>query len=179
MAQSLRFALWNANGLGKHCQEVKTFIKNQSIDIMLVSETHFTNWTHFKIPHYDIYDTKHPDGTAHGGTAIVIRSSLKHHELSNYKTNHIQATSIVIEDWIGPITISSIYSPPRHSISDEQYERFFNTLGNRFIAGGDYNAKHTNIQRLTNQKGRALAKTIKAKKFIICQLANLLSGPLI
>ncbi|KMQ93692.1 rna-directed dna polymerase from mobile element jockey-like protein [Lasius niger] len=27
-------------------------------------------------------------------------------------------------------------------IKQEQYEHFFKTLGNRFIAGGDYNAKH-------------------------------------
>lgn len=166
MCRILKLALWNANGLGKHCQEVKTFLKNHKLDIMLISETHFTTWTYFKIPGYDTYNTKHPDGTAHGGTAIIIRNSLKHHELPKYKCDHIQATSIEVEDWDGPITISSIYSPPRHSISEQEYQAFFNTLGNRFVAGGDYNAKHTNWgSRLINQKGRELFKTICAKNY--------------
>ena len=142
---------------------------------MLLFETNFTKWTYFKIPNFNIYYTKHPDGTAHGSTAIVVRSSLKHHELPNYKNDYIQATSMVIEDWKGHITITSIYSPPRHSISKEQYERFFNTLENRFIAGGYYNKKHINWESgLTNLKERALSKTM----FIICQVANQPTGPL-
>ncbi|XP_060828967.1 uncharacterized protein LOC132914147 [Bombus pascuorum] len=35
--------------------------------------------------------------------------------------------------------MSAVYCPPRHSISKED----FDNLGNRFIAGGDYNTKHT------------------------------------
>lgn len=166
MCRILKIALWNANGLGKHCQEVKTFLKYHKLDIMLISETHFTAWSYFKIPGYDTYNTKHPDGTAHGGTAVIIRNSLKHHELPKYKSDHLQATSIEVEDWDGPITICSIYSPPRHSITDQAYQTFFNTLGNRFVAGGDFNAKHTNWgSRLINQKGRALFKTMCAKNY--------------
>ena len=39
---------------------------------------------------------------------------------------------------------------------------FFNSLGSRFIAGGDYNAKHTVWgSGLISPKGRALLKTLK------------------
>ena len=38
----LKIALWNANGLAQHTEEVKTYIQNQQVDIMLISETHFT-----------------------------------------------------------------------------------------------------------------------------------------
>jgi hypothetical protein len=41
MANLLRLALWNANGLIQHA-EVKTFISVHNIDVMLISETHFT-----------------------------------------------------------------------------------------------------------------------------------------
>jgi hypothetical protein len=40
---------------------------------MLIAETHFTNRSYIKIPNYKIYDTKHPDDTAHGGNAIIIK----------------------------------------------------------------------------------------------------------
>jgi len=46
----LKIALWNANGLAKHTEEVKTYIQNQQVDLMLISETHFTTQSYFKIP---------------------------------------------------------------------------------------------------------------------------------
>lgn len=157
MIKFLKIAIWNANGLTNHAQEVKAFILIHNIDIMLISETHFTNRSYLRIPNYAIYNTKHPDGTAHGGTAIIIKSSIKHHELNKFKRDYIQATSISIEDWNGPLTVTAIYSPPRHTIAKNQYQEFFNTLGNRFLAGGDYNAKHTHWgSRLITPKGRQL-----------------------
>ena len=42
MSKKLKIALWNANVLAQRSLELKTFIINQDIDIMLVSETHFT-----------------------------------------------------------------------------------------------------------------------------------------
>ncbi|GBP00020.1 RNA-directed DNA polymerase from mobile element jockey [Eumeta japonica] len=41
------------------------------------------------------------------------------------------------------IVIASVYSPPRFTISADQYEEFYKSLGTRFLAAGDYNAKHT------------------------------------
>jgi exonuclease III len=43
MVKSIKIATWNINGLAKYPQEIKTFIFSQNIDILLVSETHFTN----------------------------------------------------------------------------------------------------------------------------------------
>lgn len=88
---------------------------------------------------------QHPNDTAHSGTAIIIRKSIKHYENEKYTKDYLQATSITIEDWIGPVTLVAIYSPPKHIIKQEQYIRFFKILGkggNRFIAGEDYNAKY-------------------------------------
>jgi hypothetical protein len=49
-----------------------------------------------------------------------------------------------MEDSVGLLTISAVYLPPKHTVKQEQLEDYYNTLGRRFIAGGDYNAKHTN-----------------------------------
>jgi len=87
----------------------------------------------------------HPDGKAQGGTAIIIRSSIKHYEIDKHQRDFLQATSVMMETWNGCITISAIYSPPKHIIKSEQYIKFLKTLGNRFIAAGDYNAKHTHL----------------------------------
>lgn len=166
MDQSLRIALWNANGLTQHQEELQIFITNNKIDILLISETHFTSRNFMRIPRYDIYDTKHPSGRAHGGTAIIIKRSIKHHELQKYDKDYLQATSIVIEDWCGPLTLSAVYCPPKHSIKQNQFEDFFNTLGARFIAGGDYNAKHHYWgSRLITTKGKNLYNTVRSNKY--------------
>lgn len=76
--------------------ELEAFLKNQDIQIMLVSETHFVDNTYFKIYGYKVYCTHHPSGRAYGGTTIITKSSIKRYELSSYKQDHIQATSVMI-----------------------------------------------------------------------------------
>jgi len=73
MAHLLKIAVWNANGLCQHAQEIKLFLQTLHLDILLVSETHFTERSYMKIPNYNIYHTTHPDETAHGSTAVIIR----------------------------------------------------------------------------------------------------------
>lgn len=154
---SLKVVFWNANGLAQHTLEVQTFLLSKEIDILLVSETHFTKKSHFSIPQYNFYHVMHPDGKAHGGSGILIRKNIKHHQGTHYCTEEIQATNIIVEDWQGSLTVSSVYSPPKHSIKKDQYLRFFQTLSRRFIACGDYNAKHTSWgSRLISPKGRQL-----------------------
>jgi len=113
----LKIVLWNANGLAQHTEEVKNCIQNQQEDIMLISETHFTTRSYFKIPNYAIYDTQHPDGTAHGGNAILNKNGIKHYLNGHYNLEHLQATSVTVEDWVGPLTIAVIYCPPKHNQS--------------------------------------------------------------
>lgn len=155
----LTICYWNANGLSQHKREIENFLKIQDIDILLVSETHFTNKNCFRLNGYSMYDTKHPSGRACGGSAIIINNRIRHFPMQEYKTEHIQATSITLSE--PNITISSIYSPPRHNINQNQYTTFFSTLGQKFIAAGDYNAKHTYWgSRLTSPKGRQLMNAI-------------------
>lgn len=145
MAQLFKIALWNANGLVKHKQEVETFLIHNNIDILLLSETHFTSNAYFNIKNFTLYHTTHPDAdiTPRGGTAILVKQYIKHYELPKYQKNFLQATSIVVEDWHGPLTISAAYCPPNYPTNKEETAEYFTTLGNRFLAGGDYNAKNT------------------------------------
>jgi endonuclease/exonuclease/phosphatase family metal-dependent hydrolase len=48
-----------------------------------------------------------------------------------------------VVDSIGPLTISAVYFPSNHIVAQEQLDSYYNSLGKRFIAGGDYNAKHS------------------------------------
>lgn len=89
MAQVLKLAIWNANGLCQHVglHEVRKFLQVHDIDVMLVSETHFTSKSYITIPKYTIYSTNHPDCKARGGTALIIKNNIKHHETENMQQN--------------------------------------------------------------------------------------------
>ncbi|KAL0107445.1 hypothetical protein PUN28_015783 [Cardiocondyla obscurior] len=61
--------------------------------------------------------------------------------LSNRRSNIMNYKNIKQER--GNLVISAVYCPPRYLNSQKQFEDFFSTLGERFIVGGDFNAKHT------------------------------------
>jgi hypothetical protein len=162
MAPFLQRALWNAKGLHQHAEELKTFFSLRNTDIMLISETHFTDKSYFRLPNYTVYHSNHPAGTARSGSAIIIKRFIKHHQLNNHSEDFLQATSVSVEDYTGPLTISAVYLPPKPTVKHEQLAAFYNTLGHRFIAGGDYNAKHTAWRsRLISPRRREVLKTME------------------
>ena len=76
---------------------------------MLISETHFTNKNYIKIPNYTIYDTMHPSGRAQGGTAVIIKTAIKHHLTGINENEFIQATNVTLNDQQGSFIVSALY----------------------------------------------------------------------
>lgn len=166
MTNSLRILLWNCNGLVQHKDELEIFLQSNKIDIALISEAHFTERTYFSVKNYQLYTTLHPTGNAHGGTAILIKPSIRHHECTPYCWYKIQATTIKVETQHHTITLSAVYCPPRFSIRPTEYQHFFATLGPRFVAGADWNAKHTYWgSSLTTTRGRNLYEATRSGSF--------------
>ena len=63
------------------------------------------------------------------------------------------------------VQASAVYCPPRHSIAKENFDSLFDALGNRFLAGGDYNAKHTQWgSRLITVRGKNLLNSINTNR---------------
>lgn len=162
---SIIICQWNSNGISQKKREIEFFLQTNDIDILLLSETHLTSKNNFCIPNFIFYNTNHPDDKAHGGTGILIRNRLKHYALEEFSKDYLQATSICLKCWDGDIVISSVYCPPRYNISDSNFIEFFKTLGNKFIAAGDYNAKHTHWgSRLINPKGKSLYSALQSRQ---------------
>lgn len=92
-----------------------------------------------KILNYSIYAKNHPDGTAHRGTAIIIRTAIKHADLEGYKTEEIQATTVIVEDGICSYYVSSVYCPTKHKLTESLLDKYFT----RSVAGGYWSAKPT------------------------------------
>jgi predicted porin len=120
-----------------------TYRWTEKIYLYSHQQAHFTEIRYLKVPNYTVYRAKHPAGTARGGTYVIIKNSLKHHQLNNYSQNFRQATSVSVDYSVNLLTISAVYRPPNHIVKQDQWEDCYNTLECRFIAGGDYNANHT------------------------------------
>jgi hypothetical protein len=123
MANFLHLSLWNANSLIQHAEELKTFISLHNIEIMLLSETHFTEESYLKLLNYTVYHTNHP-----AGTEIILKISI-HHQYDGYCFDFLQATTVLVEDSVGSLIISAVYLPPKYIVKQEQLETFYNTLG--------------------------------------------------
>lgn len=107
------------------------------------------------------YDAKNPSGKACGGSGILIKNRIKHHVNNEYTKEYIHSISITITETTGSLTVSSIYCPPKYSITEQQFTIFLQSLGSRFIAAGDYNAKHTHWgSRLVTTRGKNLLSSV-------------------
>jgi len=148
------------------------------IDIFLKSEAHFTTKSYFKIPQYNTYYTKHPDGNAHAGAAVVVRQTISHYELPKYEEDFLQATSIRVRTVSYELTVSAVYSPLKYTLKKDQYAPFISTLGPRFMAGGDYNSKHTAWgSRISTTKGRELFSLLQENNYSSSSTGNPTNWP--
>ena len=111
MANTLRIIAWNANGLLQREHELEAFLWNDKIDVALISETHMTRTNHCKIKGYKVYHTARPDLPGKGGSALIIKENIKHHEDAKYETPEIQATTATVRTKSNDITIAAVYCP--------------------------------------------------------------------
>jgi hypothetical protein len=107
--------------LQNHTEKIILFLQQNYIDILLISETHFTTKNYFHIPRYKLYYTNHPDGTAQGGTAILIEETTEHYQQLQYEDESIQATSIKVNGFPYAITISAVNCPPIHNLKQDHF----------------------------------------------------------
>jgi hypothetical protein len=143
-------------------------LHDKRIDLALITETHFTDRSFLRIRDYVTYRTDHPDNRAQGGTAILVRKSLTHHPLPKYSTDYLQSTSISLSCLGSTFIVSSVYCPPNKNISQQRFIHFLDSLGPKFLAGGDWNAKHPQWGcRVANPRGAILQNTLSYTDHIV------------
>ncbi|KAL4126953.1 hypothetical protein QTP88_011151 [Uroleucon formosanum] len=133
--------------------------------ILLLTKTHLSKTANLSFSGYSTIRADHPDGTSHGGSAIIIKSSLFYNQMHNINQPYLQAANIKIKINHLNVTISSAYFPPGQQITEPKLKSFIQSLGSFFIIGGDFNAKHTQWgSRYTNTRGRLFHTSILKNK---------------
>jgi len=132
---SLIILLFNANSLKNHVNEILTVLYKTCIDIALINR----DTLHQIFPGYITYKSNHPDNTADGGVAIIIKSTLYFSPLPNFTRDYLQCCAVTIKLNNIPITITSIYCPPQdyilrcNKISASKFNDYFSTINFSFI----------------------------------------------
>jgi hypothetical protein len=128
MAKFLRIALWNANGLVQHKDEIQLFLQQQQqqqqIYILFISAYHFTTKSYFKIPHYIMYHTNPSWWYCACGHSCNSKTD-SHSELPKYEEDFLQATSIRVKTLPYELTVTAVYSPPKYNLNKDHYDLFF------------------------------------------------------
>ena len=102
-------------------------------DICLISETHFTKESYLYLKGYKLYQAPHPSDRARGGAAILIKNTIKHHIDNVIEDEMFQAISVCVFTSLGQINIGSVYSPPKHSPKEADYEKCLRKFGGKFL----------------------------------------------
>ncbi|KAL7725846.1 hypothetical protein ACLKA6_015927 [Drosophila palustris] len=137
MASQLCLGFWNARSILPNANELKLFLNKHKVDIMLISETHLHAGLYFSVDGYACYRANHPSGRPKGGSAVLVRQNLIHYHLFPVCTPSVQLAAVMLETSLGEALVAAAYLPPRLHWNQQDFQ-----LGQRFIIGGDFNAKH-------------------------------------
>jgi endonuclease/exonuclease/phosphatase family metal-dependent hydrolase len=150
----LRLMAWNANSITNKKDELADFMKRQKIHVCLVSETLLKPANKFKQHKHSTYRTDR--ATQGGGTAIIIRSDIQHHNIDLLPLNSMEATAVVVQTSKGPIKLVAVYKQPGKKLDIEDIDKICNSKMPTIVAG-DFNCKHPAWHsKITTAQGRTL-----------------------
>lgn len=153
--KSLILSYWNANGIVRDHYILNEFLEEHSIDILLVNETHLTPNKKLSIKNYNIYRNDGPRAP-HGGTAVLIKSSLHHRHIPTPSFSNLEGTFIEIPVNHTNLQLGSIYVSPNQQLLDTDLTLLHN-MSNNYIHAGDFNAKNICWNSLiTTPRGKQL-----------------------
>lgn len=158
----------NVNGLGCRINEIRDYLLENQIDLLLFQETKIPKSFSYNIPNYYLYrtDRPHTRGRYSGGTAIYVHSSISHSPVISNNTPTLEHTSVTIHtDNNNTLQVSSVYIKPGIPFPTQEITALLNNAPSSFLAG-DLNSKHLNWNNCSNNRsGRALQNLISSTNF--------------
>lgn len=96
------------------------------------------------------------------GSAVVIRENIDHFEFAKIETNEIQLAIIQVTAMNQKLNLGALYCSPNYRVQRDDFKYALNKMGDRFLMGGDFNAKHRDWgSRLTLTRGKELRQAIR------------------
>lgn len=139
MAPAAKILFWNARSLNRSkLADLTNTLADHKIPIALISETFLQS--NITAPGYSIYQTNRANQSRRGGTAILVRDNVQHHQVFIPQLQHAEATAISVVMHNTPVTVIAIYVN-QNKLTKSDIKKLLN-ISNRVIIAGDLNAKH-------------------------------------
>jgi Reverse transcriptase (RNA-dependent DNA polymerase)/Endonuclease-reverse transcriptase len=163
-----KLLFWNCNGVTAQKTELELLLLDEDIGIVLLNETHLKPKSKLKISQYTTYRTDRViNKQAAGGTAILIKNNIKHHEIVIPALESLEATGIQAQLDGKLTTIIAAYKRPQIKLVTKDIELLLR-LGKRILIAGDLNCKHSNWHsRLNNANGKLLLAHSNKKSYSV------------
>lgn len=164
VSSNFSILFWNANSLARRIHELRDYLTENDVDIVLAQETNFVPNRSYNIPNYNLYRSDRvtpPTHSTSGGVAIYIKSCIPHHAVLDIPLSSLEATHVMVdinstEKWL----ISSIYVRHKITFPIEDFQKIFNKHTNVLVAG-DFNAHNKAWNCATNNRyGNLLLKMV-------------------
>ena len=157
---NLIIVTWNTQGLNNKYHELELFLKQHDVDIALLTETKLAPHINFFMSGYKILRADHPSGTRQGGSAVFVKRSISHTEMLPICEEEVQVARIGIKINGVDYIVGAFYSAPDRAdrrLLMSTIWAVIHEMRQKFIMGGDYNAKHPRwSSATTNPRGRML-----------------------
>ena len=93
---------------------------------------------------------------------MIVRNDISHYLHSQVNKEYLQATTVTVQTSSNYFQLPAVCVPPRHKITSQMWEEYFQHLGDKYMAAGDCNSKHTLWgSRNTTPRDRTLEKYIR------------------
>jgi exonuclease III len=156
----LKIVHWNANSISNKKEELKIFLKNQNVDICVVSETKLGKNSIFDFSDFEkdyniLIKFRQNKGGA-GGIAVFIKNKLSYSEIKDYDSYNVEQISFKLFHQRKEYFIMGIYNPPDQLLCSKLIKEIDKNYTN-YIITGDLNSKSSSIGcKTTNKNGKIL-----------------------
>ena len=160
--------LWNCRSILSNIEEFKKLIEENNPDVICLTETWLFVTSKFKLKNYKIYRNDRFGVNCirrGGGVAVLIKETLNSRLYNNFPIyNDGLLENITVEVKLNKIwcKITTIYNPCRN-IEENEFNHYFNNLGQNSIFAGDFNGHHSvwsNFSNVSNFTGKSLASSL-------------------
>lgn len=151
----LTVCTWNADGVRSRIHELLVFLREHSVGILLLTETHLSPGISFHLPGYTIFRKDRLGGPG-GGVAVCATTKLSVQRVDFDTVLETVGLETKIADQI--IRFVAIYNPPSQTIQETELGVL---LRPGTLIGGDLNSKHPAWgSRHINRNGRTVFKFV-------------------
>lgn len=157
---------WNCRGLKANYTEIQRLSTTLQPVAFCLQETLISPLNPMNLKGFTIYST--PGPTTHrptGGTAILVKHNIIHSRIPTKSNIQVTAVRISLNR---PITLCSIYIPPKNPVTKHHLEDLLNQLPPPLLLLGDLNGQNPLWGgNKTNQRGRLVEDMINEKELCL------------